>query len=56
MAEVFNIPYLGKLPMDPNLTRACEGGESFTEKFPKSIATSNFNNICDKIIKAVESD
>ena len=53
MAEKFDVPYLGKLPLDPNLTRACEAGESFLQKFPSSSASSHFDTIVEKVINAV---
>ena len=53
MAEKFDVPYLGKLPLDPNLTRACEAGESFLQKFPTSSAASHFNSIVEKVINTV---
>jgi len=58
MAEKFNVPYLGKLPLDPNLLKACEEGTSFVDKYPSSPATSPLNNIVDKLILAlpVEDD
>lgn len=58
MADKFNVPYLGKLPLDPNLLKACERGESFVEKYPSSPASSPLNSIVDKLILAlpVEDD
>jgi hypothetical protein len=34
MAELFSVPYFGKVPMDPNMMFACENGFSFLENFP----------------------
>ncbi|KAL3826835.1 hypothetical protein ACHAXA_005677 [Cyclostephanos tholiformis] len=58
MAEKFNVPYLGRLPLDPNLLKACEDGVSFVDRYPTSPAASPLNAICDKIILAlpVEDD
>ena len=53
MAEKFNVPYLGKLPLDPNLLKSCEEGTSFVDKYPSSPATSSLNNIVDKLILAL---
>jgi Mrp family chromosome partitioning ATPase len=50
MASKFNVPYLGRLPMDPNMMAACEKGESFLELFPSSVAAEPFSNIVDKLI------
>ena len=58
MAEKFSVPYLGKLPLDPNLLKACEDGTSFVDKYPSSPATSPLNAIVDQLILAlpVEDD
>ena len=50
----FQVPYLGQLPMDPNLMLACEKGESFTTAFPNSLAAKSLNNIIDIILKSCE--
>jgi hypothetical protein len=50
MAQKFNVPYLGKLPMDPNMMLACEKGESFLETFPTSAASEPFKEITKKIV------
>ena len=51
MASLFSVPYLGKLPMDPNMMYACENGFSFLEKFPNSPAAGPFSAIVDLLIK-----
>jgi len=58
MAEKFAVPYLGKLPLDPNLLKACEDGVSFVERFPFSPAASPLNAIVDGLILSlpVEDD
>eukprot|EP01083_Nonionella_stella_P048779 130228_1 len=53
MADKFKVPYLGKLPLDPNMLKACETGVSFVDKYPSSPATSPLNSIVDKIITAL---
>lgn len=53
MAEKFNVPYLGKLPLDTNLLKACEEGTSFVDKYPSSPATFPLNGIVDKLILAL---
>lgn len=54
MAALFSVPYLGKLPMDPNMMYACENGFSFLEKFPNSPAAGPFTAIVDGLIRATE--
>ena len=51
MASVFGVPYLGKLPMDPNMMKCCEEGSSFVESYPTSAAVIPLNSIVDKIIQ-----
>ena len=50
MAERFAVPYLGQLPMDPNLMAACEAGVSFTQAFPASAAAAPLRAIVDKLV------
>ena len=50
MADRFAVPFLGSLPMDPNMMRACEEGKSFLETFPKSVAAAPFASIVAKIV------
>lgn len=51
MAERFNVPYLGRLPMDPNLLNACESGVSFLDEYPVSPARNDFQAIVNKIVE-----
>jgi Mrp family chromosome partitioning ATPase len=58
MAKKFNVPYLGALPLDPNLLKSCDEGKCFVQSFPYSAAVSAMNSIADHIVKAlpVEED
>ncbi|KAL3800691.1 hypothetical protein ACHAWO_013233 [Cyclotella atomus] len=56
MASQYNVPYLGKLPLDPNLLKACEEGVSFVEKFSGSPAAKPLNDIVDRLILALPVD
>ena len=53
MASNYNVPYLGKLPLDPNLLKACEEGVPFVEKYSTSSAAKPLNVIVDKLILAL---
>jgi len=53
MAERYNAPYLGCLPLDPNLLKSCDEGLCFVEEFENSSATKAFTDIVDGVIKAV---
>lgn len=52
MARRFGVPYLGRLPMDPNMMYACEEGKSFLELYPTSAAAGPFAEIVKKIMAA----
>lgn len=45
MAAAFGVPYLGKVPLDPNLLRACEEGVAVAEKAPGSPAVAALERI-----------
>jgi len=48
------IPFLGKIPIDPNIVETGDSGISFIEKFSDSHAVLKFNEIVDKIRKRIE--
>ena len=50
MAERYNVPYWGLLPMDPDLLQACEHGKAFVEEKPESLAAKALEGFCHKII------
>ena len=52
MAASFAVPFLGRLPMDPNMLASCERGEGFLETHPDSSAAAPFRSIVDKIVSA----
>lgn len=56
MASKFDVPYLGNLPMDPNMMKSCEDGYSFLELYPDSVAAGSFKAIVDKVIAATPDD
>lgn len=55
MAKKFNVPYLGKLPMDTNLMKSCDTGTSFLENYPNSPTAIAFQQVVDKIISSTQS-
>ncbi|KAL5013418.1 hypothetical protein ScPMuIL_007688 [Solemya velum] len=50
LAETVNVPFLGKLPLDPSIGRSCDEGKSFLSEIPDSVATQAFRNIVSKIV------
>lgn len=55
MAQKFNVPYLGRLPMDPNMMRACEEGKSFLESYPTSPAARPFAEVVRQLLEATST-
>lgn len=49
MAQAYGVPYLGALPLDPQLTRACELGLYFADATPDSPAAAPFNTFVSKL-------
>lgn len=49
MAEQYQIPYWGILPLDPNVLAACEKGKAFVEEFPSSPAAKSLIQFCHQI-------
>lgn len=45
MAKRYGVPYLGRLPMDANMTRCCENGDNFLELHPTSAAAQPLRDI-----------
>lgn len=56
MAEAHGVPFLGDVPMDPNLLKACEEGEAFTTVYPNSPAAKPFSRIVKAVIDATPDD
>jgi MinD superfamily P-loop ATPase len=55
LAEEQNIPFLGKIPIDPQLTSSCENGVSFVEKFPDSPSLKAVQQLVETLIKQTAS-
>mmetsp|Transcript_2550 Transcript_2550/g.3404 ORF Transcript_2550/g.3404 Transcript_2550/m.3404 type:complete len:381 (+) Transcript_2550:44-1186(+) len=58
MAERYKVPFLGSIPLDPQLLKSCEDGMCFIQAYPQSTAVSSINMIADQIVRAlpVEED
>jgi Mrp family chromosome partitioning ATPase len=54
-AGELGIPFLGRIPIDPNIVEASDSGIPFVEKFNDSIAAKEFAKIVDKIRTRVEN-
>lgn len=44
-----NVPFLGKLPLDPRIGKCCDEGKSYLAEVPDSPATKAFVSIIEKI-------
>lgn len=49
MCTEMDVPYLGSLPIDPRLTKACDEGKDFVQEFAGSVAIAALNGIVGKI-------
>jgi Mrp family chromosome partitioning ATPase len=56
MAERFEVPFLGALPIDPLLLRACEAGESYVVKHPKAAGVAAFLSVIGKVVEQCEGE
>ncbi len=53
LAQRFNLPFLGRIPMDPNLVACGDAGVSYQEKYPDSLVTQAFEKIAERMAKMV---
>ncbi|KAL0251916.1 hypothetical protein GEMRC1_001128 [Eukaryota sp. GEM-RC1] len=51
MAKLMDVPYLGKLPLDPILMQACDTGVPYFEAAPNSPGVLAMNEIVEKVVK-----
>ena len=49
LAEHAKVPFLGEIPIEPNLALAAEKGQNFVIEFQSSTAAVAFSSIVDKI-------
>ena len=54
MAEKFNVPYLGEIPIDPDIRIGGDTGNPIVESNPESKAAIAFMDIADKVLDFVE--
>jgi len=55
MAKDMVIQFLGSIPLDPQIARACDEGRFYLSDFPDSFATHAFNSIFNLVMKAINS-
>ncbi|XP_040447643.1 cytosolic Fe-S cluster assembly factor NUBP1 isoform X2 [Falco naumanni] len=49
MCQNLNVSLLGKVPLDPQIGKSCDKGQSFLSEAPDSPATSSYRNIIQRI-------
>ena len=54
MAEQFGVPFLGEIPIDPDIRKGGDGGVPIVESHPESTAAKAFNKIAETILNTIE--
>ncbi|KAL0205543.1 hypothetical protein P9112_000850 [Eukaryota sp. TZLM1-RC] len=54
MAESMDVPFLGKLPLDPQLMQACDTGAPYFEVAPDSNGAKAMMQVVDSIVKRLK--
>ncbi|XP_062999446.1 cytosolic Fe-S cluster assembly factor NUBP1 [Elgaria multicarinata webbii] len=49
MCRSLNVPLLGKVPLDPQIGKSCDQGQSFLSEVPNSPATLSYRHIIQRI-------
>jgi hypothetical protein len=45
MCQELNVPFLGKVPLDPRIAKACDEGKFYLSEYPDSEATRSLGSI-----------
>lgn len=53
MCLEMDVPFLGRIPLDPLIARSCDEGKPYFAAHPESEATKNFLALFDGILKAL---
>eukprot|EP00966_Prymnesium_polylepis_P228618 5290867-Prymnesium_polylepis.1 len=56
MASAFGVPFLGRVPLDPSITRACEAGASYTADARRVGKRSLLQPIVEKLLATAPPD
>jgi Mrp family chromosome partitioning ATPase/predicted Fe-Mo cluster-binding NifX family protein len=54
-AIAMNVPYLGRIPLDPKMVECSDAGESYIEKNPDSEASKAFNNLVEQLMEGKQA-
>ncbi|MBN2512685.1 MAG: Mrp/NBP35 family ATP-binding protein [Sedimentisphaerales bacterium] len=55
MAREMGIPFLGKIPIDPQIVNACDSGHPYIQKYQNSSVANSFNKAIKPILE-IEND
>ena len=50
MAQEMAVPFLGRIPVDPQIAQSCDEGKPFVYHYSKTLATKKFKDILQKIM------
>jgi len=56
MALEMNVPFLGRIPLDPQIARACDEGKFYMNAFPDSPATKEFEKVFQGIVDYTQNN
>ena len=56
MAQSYQVPYWGMLPMDPKLLECCEHGKTFVDENPDTLAAKALTGFCERITSQLKVD
>jgi len=51
LAQYAEIPFLGRIPIEPKLALCMEQGEDYARKFPDSIVSKVIGEIVDELVR-----
>lgn len=51
MAEEMDVPFLGRVPIDPAIVKACDEGEPFIQRFPDSPSSRAFLAAVEPVVR-----
>jgi len=55
MAEEMHVPFLGTIPMDPQVVQACDNGRPYIHHYAQSVGAKAFSHIIQPILKLAKT-
>jgi ATP-binding protein involved in chromosome partitioning len=56
MAEKFEVPFLGEIPIDPQIRKGGDTGVPIVESHPESTAAKAFMELADSVLRSIENN